>query len=165
MQHSKTRMGELLPLQSHAPPLMLPTACVARRQMNSMQWQPVRYNLWECGQGFPDPGKMRLLFSCLFKWLSVQQSLQNVSKFIKTLSVIFCQQEYLLRAFTLRPEFLGFCGTFITNLSFVATLHSSHLNSQSNADWKSGSAQLSIASRSGKAKTGVSSLPERHKHV
>lgn len=62
-------------------------------------------------------------------------------------------------------QFVGRGGELVTYLSCVATLHSWHLNSHSSRDSKRGSAHESIASRSGKANTGVSSLPGEHKVV
>lgn len=61
--------------------------------------------------------------------------------------------------------FWVFVTGFITHLSSVAAPHSLHFNSQRNTDWNRGSTQVSIASRSGKANTGVSSFPEQHKQV
>ncbi len=54
---------------------------------------------------------------------------------------------------------------FISYLSFVAVSHSLHLYSQWKVDLKRGSTQESIVSRSGKANTGVSLWPEKHKHT
>lgn len=49
----------------------------------------------------------------------------------------------------------------ITHLSFETAPHSLHLNSHWKVNLKRGSAQESIASRSGMANTGVSLLPEK----
>lgn len=48
----------------------------------------------------------------------------------------------------------------ITHLSFMTIWHPLHLNSQWKVDWNRGSAHESLASRSGKANTGVSLWPE-----
>lgn len=66
----------------------------------------------------------------------------------------FKETEYSLKYFIM---------CFITYLSLVAILHSLHLNSQWKVDWKRGSTQESMLSRSGKANTGVSLRPEKHR--
>lgn len=52
---------------------------------------------------------------------------------------------------------------FITCLCLVAILQPLHVNSHRKVSWNRGSAQESVESKSGTAKTGVSLSPEKQK--